>query len=517
MGKIARRNRVPAREQADDRKEHWTPSLATVAGSAALWAWGFLAYLSPALFPVGKGAETTGLEIGFFASQATVVVSAVLLIVISRRTVVTFGRGTLLLAAGAMTIVSLAIPAAIAAEALGLLIGLGIVSGIAASLCGIAWGARYSLGSSHAPATILLSFLLAYGLYLVTSRLIPFPFRALVVTALPILSWAFWADDAAKRHRLSSSVFPTRSTGHHLHDGSAMPGELLAGSWEARVMPWRAMGVIMMAALIGNLVSSAIMGFSYDQADSLYAGGVAVCACIAAMALVPLSGGEGAFSVSQLYRTTVTFSAAGLLGILVFGNQGMAAGGALVQGCAMFLQALVYVAVAQSTQREGLAPLLSFGIGQALVSAIVLAGNVLGKQLALMDGNGFVLHAACGTGVLILFLMMANQAAEGTGGLPDSEEAGNGRPPQPAGGDGHPADEGDASVNEAEIFAAAFGLTPRETEVLTLLGRGRSLPYIADALFVTTGTVKTHVKHIYRKCNVSSRQELLDLLERKSR
>ena len=213
MGKIARRNRVPAREQADDRKEHWTPSLATVAGSAALWAWGFLAYLSPALFPVGKGAETTGLEIGFFASQATVVVSAVLLIVISRRTVVTFGRGTLLLAAGAMTIVSLAIPAAIAAEALGLLIGLGIVSGIAASLCGIAWGARYSLGSSHAPATILLSFLLAYGLYLVTSRLIPFPFRALVVTALPILSWAFWADDAAKRHQ-EHGASPARRKRH---------------------------------------------------------------------------------------------------------------------------------------------------------------------------------------------------------------------------------------------------------------------------------------------------------------
>lgn len=516
MGKIAQGNRMPARERADDHKEHWTPSLATVAGSAALWAWGFLAYLSPALFPAGKGAETTGLEIGFFASQATVVVSAVLLIAISRRIVVTFGRGTLLVAAGAMSIVSLAIPAAIAAEALGLLIGLGIVSGIAASLCGIAWGARYSLGSSHAPATILLSFLLAYGLYLATSCLIPFPFRALVVTALPILSWAFWADDAVKRHRLSSSVFPTRSTGHHLHDGSTMPGELLAGSWEARVMPWRAMGVIMMAALIGNLVSSAIMGFSYDQADSLYAGGVAVCACIVAMALVPLSSGEDAFSVSQLYRTTVTFSAAGLLGILVFGHQGMAAGGALVQGCAMFLQALVYVVVAQSTQREGLAPLLSFGIGQALVSAIVLAGNVLGKQLALMDGSDFVLHAACGTGVLILFLMMANQAAKETEGLPGSEEAGNGRPSQPAGGDGHPADEGSASANEAEIFAAAFGLTPRETEVLTLLGRGRSLPYIADALFVTTGTVKTHVKHIYRKCNVSSRQELLDLLERKS-
>ena len=29
--------------------------------------------------------------------------------------------------------------------------------------------------------------------------------------------------------------------------------------------------------------------------------------------------------------------------------------------------------------------------------------------------------------------------------------------------------------------------------------RGRTLPYIANELFVTTGTVKTHVRHIYEK------------------
>ena len=45
------------------------------------------------------------------------------------------------------------------------------------------------------------------------------------------------------------------------------------------------------------------------------------------------------------------------------------------------------------------------------------------------------------------------------------------------------------------------------------LARGRSLPYIADALFVTTGTVKTHTVHIYRKLQVNSKQELMDLFE----
>lgn len=62
-------------------------------------------------------------------------------------------------------------------------------------------------------------------------------------------------------------------------------------------------------------------------------------------------------------------------------------------------------------------------------------------------------------------------------------------------------------------FAQVYGLTGRETEVFAYLAHGRSRPYIADALYVTTGTVKTHTTHIYRKLEVGSKQELIDLYE----
>ena len=46
-----------------------------VLGSALLWAWGFLCFLSPALFPERGGLDASiGLEYGFFASQASVLV-----------------------------------------------------------------------------------------------------------------------------------------------------------------------------------------------------------------------------------------------------------------------------------------------------------------------------------------------------------------------------------------------------------------------------------------------------------
>ncbi|MCA1841953.1 MAG: response regulator transcription factor [Actinobacteria bacterium] len=52
----------------------------------------------------------------------------------------------------------------------------------------------------------------------------------------------------------------------------------------------------------------------------------------------------------------------------------------------------------------------------------------------------------------------------------------------------------------------AGALTRKELEVLARLAEGRSNREIADALFVTTATVKTHLGHIYAKLGVESRQ-----------
>jgi DNA-binding NarL/FixJ family response regulator len=53
----------------------------------------------------------------------------------------------------------------------------------------------------------------------------------------------------------------------------------------------------------------------------------------------------------------------------------------------------------------------------------------------------------------------------------------------------------------------AGGLTRKELEVLTRLAEGLSNRAIADALYVTPATVKTHLAHIYTKLGVTGRQE----------
>ena len=65
----------------------------------------------------------------------------------------------------------------------------------------------------------------------------------------------------------------------------------------------------------------------------------------------------------------------------------------------------------------------------------------------------------------------------------------------------------------AEI-ARDFGLSPRESDVLMLLARGRNAAHIAEALYISRNTVGTHRRNIYRKLGVHDQQELLSLVER---
>jgi DNA-binding NarL/FixJ family response regulator len=52
-------------------------------------------------------------------------------------------------------------------------------------------------------------------------------------------------------------------------------------------------------------------------------------------------------------------------------------------------------------------------------------------------------------------------------------------------------------------------LTPKEREVLALLAQGRSNRQIAETLFISGATVKTHLEHLYEKLGVKDRQQAI--------
>lgn len=66
-----------------------------------------------------------------------------------------------------------------------------------------------------------------------------------------------------------------------------------------------------------------------------------------------------------------------------------------------------------------------------------------------------------------------------------------------------------ASHNEVDGHAIDHDLTPRELDVLVMFSRGLSYKEAADALNMSVNTVSGHVKSIYSKMSVHSRNEAI--------
>ena len=62
----------------------------------------------------------------------------------------------------------------------------------------------------------------------------------------------------------------------------------------------------------------------------------------------------------------------------------------------------------------------------------------------------------------------------------------------------------------------ALGITPRELEILELIAGGLSNKEIADRLFVSENTVKTHSSRLFDKLNARRRTEAVQIARRDS-
>ena len=72
------------------------------------------------------------------------------------------------------------------------------------------------------------------------------------------------------------------------------------------------------------------------------------------------------------------------------------------------------------------------------------------------------------------------------------------------------------SIHIAKMVVSSFkknvhaDLSERELEVLNLLSKGKSYRSIAEQLFISTNTIKFHIKNIYDKLQVSSKEEAIN-------
>lgn len=78
---------------------------------------------------------------------------------------------------------------------------------------------------------------------------------------------------------------------------------------------------------------------------------------------------------------------------------------------------------------------------------------------------------------------------------------------------GEPARGGGRFRGKCKTVANTFLLSRRETEILFFLAKGHNAAYIQEKLYISEGTAKTHIRHIYRKCDIHNQQDLMRMVE----
>ena len=67
-------------------------------------------------------------------------------------------------------------------------------------------------------------------------------------------------------------------------------------------------------------------------------------------------------------------------------------------------------------------------------------------------------------------------------------------------------------TSRCKSLADQYGLSERELDVLYLLAQGRSRTYIRETLYISKGTVDSHIHHIYSKIGINSKDTLINML-----
>ena len=72
----------------------------------------------------------------------------------------------------------------------------------------------------------------------------------------------------------------------------------------------------------------------------------------------------------------------------------------------------------------------------------------------------------------------------------------------------------DEQAVRLEQVSVRCNLGKREREVLGLLLQQKTASEIATEMTIANGTAKSHIRHVYKKLGIHSREELFDLFER---
>lgn len=249
--------------------------------------------------------------------------------------------------------------------------------------------------------------------------------------------------------------------------------------------------------------------------------------------LIPALVAPRRVNIGMAYRVALPLAAGGLLLFALFSQTDSGISNSMVAMGWLLADLVAWCVIANSAARTRIPAFILFGGAHFVFSFASLAGTLTGNYFySALDRSSITLMtiALVGMYALVTALAFLIKDRRLSTSIEETEEpfiaeatekefhekthAENPAPPLLA---------PHTTAEEVYVFKDRFQekiqnmskqahLTPRESEVLRFLAQGRSTQYMADSLFVSENTVKSHVKNIYQKLKVHSKQEIIDII-----
>ena len=270
--------------------------------------------------------------------------------------------------------------------------------------------------------------------------------------------------------------------------------------WQSFAIPWKL--IILMA----------IYAFAYGMLEEpLYAGTFGPHSAIGTVVVSLLVAGcviiQGErFDFNIIYRLALPLVAGAFLPISSLVILGTEASNFCISAGYTALSILVMMVFCNLTYRFGASAIWLFGIERGVRAIAMFAGRYTPEGLSYIVKpeqleTVIAVLAIIAVIVVTMAFMSQREVENKWGGAFFGDESVN-----------------DAAAERARIvkrcgqLAGEFHLSMREEEVLLLLSERKTISEVERELFIANGTAKAHVRHIYQKLDIHSREELFEKL-----
>lgn len=211
------------------------------------------------------------------------------------------------------------------------------------------------------------------------------------------------------------------------------------------------------------------------------------------------------FDFSVFYRAPGFIIACALLLISLFTEQNALVAQFILSLSVTLFSAMIFLLLCDISKRWGIAAIFLFSIEE---STIIFSdfGQLVGEWFATNESsaiNESVASVLIAVLVILATVLLLSERELGSKwGLSFI-------------GKGRMMEESSEQVRLALVcadLAKTYKLTARETEILGLLAQRKSISMISRELFIADGTTKAHIRHIYEKMGIHTRNELFGLL-----